>query len=231
MKNKRTSFAAIPFLALGLAFALAIWAVPASAQTAQVPDMTQFGFPTVGGTVTFTPGTAATVSAGNQKVDLPADFISKTVTFDLLIGDPSTFAPLLTGEDAGKPVLTAFAFRVTDPATGKLIGRFDKPVVYSVTDGSVTSESEVYNTSATNPAKVTDNPTAATIQGTTLSHSFGGAGVGWIVANTIAQTSVPTGMPQTGAGERSTWLVALFGAALVLLGGLTLRLQARRRAS
>src|SRR4051812_37848701 len=74
----------IPALALCI---LALWfVIPASAQTSQVPDMTQFGFSRVTGTVTFTPGQAVTLTAGTQTVQLPADFISKTVKFEFLEG-------------------------------------------------------------------------------------------------------------------------------------------------
>src|SRR4051812_19303049 len=80
----------IPALALCI---LALWfVIPASAQTGQVPDMTQFGFTRVTGTVTFTPGQAVTLTAGTQTVQLPADFISKTVKFEFLEGDPAFFA-------------------------------------------------------------------------------------------------------------------------------------------
>src|SRR5947209_1142907 len=96
----------------------------AAAQAGKAPDMAQFGFSQVAGTVMFTPGQSATVSAGNQQVVLPSDFISKTVKFELLFGDPSFFEPLLPSDDAGKPIIAAFAFRVTD-ATNQLIGRFD----------------------------------------------------------------------------------------------------------
>src|SRR5438270_902210 len=113
-----------------LALALAI---PASAQTSTAPDMTQFGFPRVTGSATFTPGQAVTITAGTQTVVLPADFISKTVKFEFLEGDPALFAANL-GAQQGMDVIATFAFRVTDPATGQLVARFDKPVAWSVTD-------------------------------------------------------------------------------------------------
>jgi hypothetical protein len=177
--------------------ALAGWAaMPAAAQTT-VPDMTQFGFAQVAATANFTPGQATTVTAGDQKVDIPADFLSKPVKFELLEGDPSFFAQNLTGDDAGKPMVTAFAFRVTDTSTGQLVGKFDKPVMWSITSGNITSESAVYNTSPANPPKITANPSPGTVQGTTLSHPFGGAGVGWIVVGGAPSQSTP-GMPTHG---------------------------------
>jgi len=177
-----------------LAFCLiALWMViPASAQTTQPPDMTQFGFPRVTGTANFTPGQAVTITAGTQIVVLPADFISKTVKFEFLEGDPAQWSANL-GAAQGMTVVATFAFRVTDPATGQLVGRFDKPVTWSVTDPRITADSKVYNTTAANPPVVTPNATAGTVQGTTLSHTFGGAGVGWLALSPAAQTvSTPT---------------------------------------
>jgi hypothetical protein len=171
----------------------------ASAQ-AGVPDFTQFGFPQVIGTVTFTTGTTQTITAGTQQVVLPADFISKTVKFELLQGDPSFFAPSLPMTDQGRTIIVAWAFRVTDVDANQLVGRFDKPVQWSVTDPRIAPGSAVFNSTAANPPVITANAAPGTITGTTLSHPFGGAGVGWLVlgppgaaATATAATAVPTG--------------------------------------
>jgi hypothetical protein len=243
-----------------LAFCLvALWlAIPAAAQTTQPPDMTQFGFPKVTGSATFTPGQAVTITAGTQMAVLPADFISKTVKFEFLEGDPALWAANL-GAAQGMDVVATFAFRVTDPATGQLVGRFDKPVAWSVTDPRITSDSKVYNASAANPPVVTPNSSPGTLQGNTLSHPFGGAGVGWLVLNPAAPaaatptavavpTSAPTevvapsptevatpiaiGMPTTGGGTSSTTLpvllVSLLAGAVALSSGFAFRMRARR---
>jgi hypothetical protein len=208
--------------------ALALWAaLPAAAQST-VPDLSQFGYPQVGGSANFTPGQATTVTAGNQMVQIPADFVSFPAKFELLIGDPNFFHPLLAADDQSKDIIAAFAFRVTNMSTGQLVGKFDKPVVWSVTDSSVSSDGEIYNTSPANPPAITDNPTAPTVQGTTLTHSFGGAGVGWLAV----VPGVPAGMPKTGAGSldgvtMSALLAVLLGS-LALSSGLFLRRRAHR---
>jgi hypothetical protein len=174
----------------------------ASAQ-AGVPDFTQFGFPQIVGTVTYTVGTTETITAGNQQVVLPSNFISKTVKFELLQGDPSFFAPSLPITDQGRTIIVAWAFRVTDVATNQLVGRFDNPVQWSVTDPQIGPGSAVYNTTAANPPVITANSAPGTITGTTLSHPFGGAGVGWLVlgppgavpTGTAVSTTVPTTAP------------------------------------
>jgi hypothetical protein len=207
------------FTFLGVLAAWALVAGPARTQAqATVADMTQFGFPNVMGSVTFTPGQANTLTVGNQRLDMPADMISKTVTFEFLQGDNSFFAQNLSEDDKGKPVIANFAFRVKDASTGQLIGRFDKPVVWSITDASVSSDSEIYNVSAANPPKITENTTPPTLQGTTLTHSFGGTVVGWLVVN----PAPPVGMPRTGAGatyEMTNALLALIAAVAALSAG------------
>jgi hypothetical protein len=209
---------------------LAVFAIAgagrAAAQAAGPPDFTQFGFPQVAASVTFTPGQAATLTAGNQQVVLPADFISKTVRFELLTGDPSFFQPLLASDDQGRPILAAWAFRVTDVATNQRVGRFDKPVQWSVTDPRVAAGSSVYNTSPANPPAVTDNPTPGTVTGTTFAHPFGGAGVGWLA---LGPAPAP-GMPRTGnpGAEWGMWLVLLAGLACVAVGGVARRQRAGR---
>lgn len=201
-------------------------AIPAAAQST-VPDMTQFGFSQVTGTAMFTPGQATTLTAGKQKVEIPADFLSVPAKFEFLEGDPSFFHPLFAAADQSKIVISTFAFRVTNMSTGQLIGKFDKPVVWSVTDPQVTSDSEVYNTSPANPPAISDNPTAPTVQGSTMTHSFGGAGVGWLAVG----PGIPAGMPSTGAGSADELMGSMLLA--VLLGGVALTggLIMRRRAS
>src|SRR5690349_23582767 len=198
----------------------------AAAQATQPPDFTQFGFPQVAASVTFTPGQAATLTAGNQQVVLPADFISKTVTFELLTGDPTFFQPLLASDDQARPIVAAWAFRVTDPATNQRVGRFDKPVQWSVTDARIGAGSTVYNTTAANPPVVTENTTPGTVTGTTFAHGFGGAGVGWLALGPEA----PVGMPSTGAPSASggIWLLVLLAGALCAVGGLAIRRERAR---
>jgi hypothetical protein len=185
-------------LLLGTLFATALLAVlyalsirGAAAQAGGPPDFTQFGFPQVVGSADFTPGMTATISAGRQQVILPSNFISKTVRFELLEGDTSTFTARLPVTDQGRTIIIAWAFRVTDPATNQLVARFDNPVQWSVTDPAITAGSAVYNTTAANPPVVTPNAAPGVITGTTLTHPFGGAGVGWLVLGPPA--AQPTG--------------------------------------
>lgn len=210
-------FVALITLALGVA-------LPAAAQST-VPDLSQFGFSQVTGTVNFTPGQATTLTAGDQMVVIPADFLTKPVKFEFLEGDPAFFHQNLEADDANEQVIATFAFRVTDTSTGELIGKFDKPVTWSITSSQITSESEVYNSSAANPPKITANSSPGTVAGTTLTHPFGGAGVGWLVLG-----PQPAGMPVTGAPDGMTGvLVAALLGGLVFTSGLVLRKRAQQR--
>jgi hypothetical protein len=193
----------------------------AAARPAAADDFTQFGFPQVSASVLFTPGQATTLTAGTQQVVLPADFISKSVKFELLTGDPNFFTPLLESDDRSRPILAAFAFRVTDMATGQQIESFDKDVQWSVTDPRVADGTDVYDTSADNPPKITENPTPGTVSGTTFTHSFDGADEGWLALGPRAAV----GMPNTGAPAGSTALAALAALAglLCALVGLAVR--------
>jgi hypothetical protein len=215
------------FIVLGALMAAVLLAAIAAgggqraAAQASVPDLSQFGYPQVIGTVDYTPGQTSTVSAGDQQVILPADFISKTVKFELLQGDPSFFASSLPITDQGRTILVAFAFRVTDTSNNQLVARFDKPVQWSYSDSDVVAGSAVYNTSPANPPVITPNAAPGTITGTTISHTFGGAGVGWLVlapaaaaaptaeatsvaAPTTAPTEVPTVVVPSGGGAAET---------------------------
>ena len=77
MRSFRLQIGLVLSFGLLLAVVAIAGARSASAQATGPADFTQFGYPTVAATVMFTPGTAATLTTGDQRVVLPADFISK----------------------------------------------------------------------------------------------------------------------------------------------------------
>jgi len=215
-------------------------ASPAAQATAAPapPDMTKFGYPTVAGTVNFTPGQAANVTAGALRADLPADLISKPIKFELLTGDNATFQPVA----GGRTVIGNYAFRVTDPATNQLVATFDsgKAVTVSFTGAAVRSDTAIMNVSPTNPLTAVLNTGANTIEGQTIKHSFGGTTVGWLVVNpaapaaaapAAAAAAVPAALPRTGTGGPAsppvTLVIALVLAGIAL-GGAGLSIARRR---
>ncbi|HUS14307.1 MAG TPA: hypothetical protein VM536_04725 [Chloroflexia bacterium] len=187
---------------------------PAAAEPDAPADFAQFGFPTVAASALFTPGQATTLTAGNQQVVLPAGFTTKPVRFELLSGDPGFFVPLLDRDDRARPVLAAFAFRVTDIATGQRIEDFNQDAAWSVTDPRVGAGAEVYDTSASRPPKITENPDEGTVRGTTFTHTFDGADEGWVALG----PEVEVGMPSTGTPTPLAALAGLAGLLCVLAG-------------
>jgi hypothetical protein len=195
----------IPRLFVGLAalsvlvFALGpVSGVRAQTPAGSAPDWSKFGFSTVAGSVMYTPGTATSVTAAGQKVALPADFYSKPVKFELLTGNPASFAP----NAGGRSVLLAFAFRVTDTSTNQLVGKFDKPAQWSYTASEVTAQSAVYDVSASaTPTVVPNSVSPGTVTGTTLAHPFILDTVGWLVTNPAAASGAAAATTASAAGQ------------------------------
>jgi hypothetical protein len=156
------------------------------------PDFTKFGYPTVAKSMDLTPDQAATITADDRSIDIKAGTFDVPVTFDLLTSDPSTW----NDKVQGRTVRDAFAFRVTDKATKALVATFKQPVVYTYTDEDVQSTDVILNTTAASPPVITQNATPITFAAGKVSHSFGGAGVGWLLAS--ASASGAAGTPAAG---------------------------------
>ncbi|MCL8209328.1 MAG: hypothetical protein K6V97_14860 [Actinomycetia bacterium] len=195
----------VALLAAGLLTAGA--AAAAWAQT--VPDLSQDGFPTVAAQQTVSPNQAATVTAGDITIRIPAGTFSTPVQFELLEGSNATWQ---AKAPAGQKVIANFAFKVVNSETGELVGTFAKPVVFTLTNPAVGPASKYWN--ITPAGAMVTNPVAPTISGDTLSHPITAALVGWAVTSPAAATSVSTGLPLApvmGGG------LALAAAGLYLL--------------
>ena len=156
------------------------------------PDFTKFGYPTVAKSMDITPDQAVTITADERSIAIKAGTFDAPVTFDLLTGDPNIWKGMVQG----RTVRDAFAFRVTDKATKALVAAFKQPVVYTYTDSDVQSTDTILNTTAANPPVITPNATPITFAAGTVSHSFGGAGVGWLLvsaAPNAAGAAAPSG--------------------------------------
>lgn len=160
------------------------------------PDFTTLGFSSVA-SANYTPGTATTVTAGPERVAVPAGLYHDPVKFELLDAPTATYASFVNGGT----VLSAYAFRVTDTTTNQLVGSFASPVTYSFTGSAVTPQTVTYNVTPTTPPRVTPNSSAGTVTGHTLSHTFGAASVAWLTVNppagaaTSAQATPPPAPP------------------------------------
>jgi alpha-glucoside transport system substrate-binding protein len=159
-----------------------------------VPDFTQMGFPTVIGSVSFTPGTATSVagqvpneSSASINVDIPADAFSTPVKFEILWGPVNSFAPRAP---SGQSPIFDFAFRVTDTQTGALIEKFDKPVTAMIMDPMISSGSMYFNIAP--DGTYTANPTGMQVKAGELDHPVAGSSVGWVVAAPATVAPSPT---------------------------------------
>ncbi|GAC1341173.1 MAG: hypothetical protein NVSMB29_11240 [Candidatus Dormibacteria bacterium] len=153
---------------------------PTATAAALPAGLTAHGYPTIADSATFTPGTAATLHGGNVTVTVPATALTAPATFQLLRGDTAYWQPLVT---SGQKVVSAFAFRVVDSATGAEVTTFQAPVVAAITDPTIVSTSQYVNTTRATPPAVVPNPKPPVISGTTLTHGNIGDGVGWLVTS------------------------------------------------
>ncbi|UOF89515.1 hypothetical protein LSG31_16695 [Fodinisporobacter ferrooxydans] len=183
------------------------------------PDFQKIGFPTVVAEQTIDPTKATTVSHDNIKIAIPSGAFNRPVKFEILEGPLTNFQ---NKAPAGETVLMDFAFKVVDPATNTIIGKFNKPVVFSYTDANINVNSKYYDT--TTAGTFVLNKIPAKINGTTLSHPILGAPVGWAVtspSNSVKQATSPV----TGFAYGS---YAATGAAILLTGASILYLNRRR---
>jgi hypothetical protein len=207
---RRWGWAAATGLALAVLMSAPTWA-------AGVPDFTQYGFPDVVAKTTVTPTAAATLTAGDITVKIPAGAFSTPVTFELLENQNSYWQ---AKAPAGQDVLANFAFKVINTSTGQLVGAFNAPVMFTLTDSAVSPHSTYYDISTT--GTFTANPIPPTIVGDQLSHPIKAAVVGWAVTSPAAPTTPTTGLPVLP--------VMASGAGLLALG-LYLALGRTRRAA
>ncbi len=183
------------------------------------PDLALFGYPTIGGTQTLVANAAGVVTAGPQSATIAANSYSVPVKFDLLVGDNANWQRLLN--NPAETVIATFAYRVTNTANGQLIARGNTGALYKLTDPRVNANTSIYVTTAANPAGITKlAATGNTLDGTTISRSFGSNAVGWFVTIPAAQ------VPPTGDVMLSTTqLLAMIagGMALMAIGWFAIR--------
>lgn len=142
------------------------------------PDLTQYGYPQVAATHRFTPGQSSTVAMGAIVLSLPPDLYTDPLEFELLIGDSAPWQSCIGDQDT---VMAPYAYRVRDPATGKRVGRFDKPVTMTFTDERVDDRAVYWITTATSPVTAEPSNSPWEIEGSTLRVTNSTARRGWFV--------------------------------------------------
>jgi predicted lipoprotein with Yx(FWY)xxD motif len=147
-------------------------------ETSSTPDFINYGFNNITYSLNVIPGKNYQIP-GDVMVDIPSNAFQIPVTFQLLEGNVSNFS--IPG---GQIPVTAFAFRVIDQSTGKLIGKFNAPVTVSIFNPQIESNTVYYN--ADTNGTLTANPTGMMIIYDYLTHPIKGAMVGWVVATPSA---------------------------------------------
>lgn len=213
----RKGFRTVSGLTAALAVTAGVGVTTAFAATTTTSvDFQTHGFPTVAAQAAIPAGQGATIKAGDATVTIPTGTFSDPVEFELLEGPLSSFA---ANAPSGQTPVFDFAFKVVDQKTGAIVMKFQKPVMFSLTNTDVNANSMYYNIAPT--GTYTLNPVKATISGDTLQHAIAGAPVGWVVtspATSVAQTTSPiTGLPF------ADWLFV--GAALMIGGGVLLAVR------
>lgn len=201
------------------AIIFSVWTAPSTAQTpppSPTPapqDLAKFGFPIVAASQTIQPDQSVTLTSGGQSITIPAGAYLVPVKFDFLVGDNAEWQKIL--DSSSEKIVATFAFRVTDVATDRLIGRANtgKGVQYRYTSPLVTGDTRIYRTSATKPPIFEKMEAAGnTIEGQTVARTFNGSGVGWFV-------TVPDESPTESSGML-TIVVAIVGGLVLLMAGI-----------
>jgi D-xylose transport system substrate-binding protein len=141
-----------------------------------VPDLAQFGFPTVIATQDITPGQAITITAGAFTVQVPGDAFDVPVKLEILTGDLARF---LDKAPAGETPVLDFAFRVTNTQTNQLTAKFNKPVTFTAKSTDIADKSAYYNIAP--DGAYAANPTGMQVKAGELTHPIAGASVGWVI--------------------------------------------------
>ncbi len=189
------------------------WVVPTD-DAVGAPDFTQYGFPTVLASQVITPGKAYTITADVYTVVIPDGAFDIPVKFDLLTGNPSSFAA-----PSGETPEFAFAFRVQNARmSGQTIGKFYKPLMLTIESPKIVAGSKYYNASTN--AALTENPTGLKVSAGMLQHPIAGAPVGWVVTSPAAAPAAgATATPTTGTSLRTAQEAALAAAGGQKIGG------------
>lgn len=152
-------------------------------------DWMGHGFATVLATQTITATNPITITSGPYSIQVPANAFSGNVTFSLLQGVAANYQSQVP---SGETPILAFAFDVKN-SQEQLIGKFDKPVMLSIHDTRITSNSKYYNLAP--DGALTPNPTGMQVKAGELSHPIGGSGVAWVITSPASAT--PAGSTQT----------------------------------
>lgn len=145
------------------------------------PDFARYGFTEVAAKVRFQPGQEATLKDGEGEVTatLPKDFYTAPLEVELLLGDAKRWAGCAP---AGIRLVWPYAFRLTDPATGKRVGRFDQPASVVIANTEIGTNAKLWTVQPGNPVNLAPATAAFEAQTGRLRATNANARIGWLTA-------------------------------------------------
>lgn len=141
-------------------------------------DFTQFGYNDVVAEKVIKVGKPDKISHSGIKIQIPEGAFGHDVLFQVLEGNNKTFQAVAP---EGEKVIMNFAFRVIDLETNEILGAFNKPVTFSFKNKDINKGSIYYNFRT--DGTIANNNGGSIIEGRTLTHPVGGAGVGWFITS------------------------------------------------
>ncbi len=149
---------------------------PAGAAAGTEPDFALYGFPRVAATEQFTPGRELRIRAERIEVTIPPDFYTDTLRFELLVGDEQVWQRCVP---ENLVVVAPYAYRVTDPASGNRVGRYDKPVAAAITDPRIGAGATFWTITPAVPPVAEPATTQPSVEGNAIRVNNGSARIGW----------------------------------------------------
>jgi hypothetical protein len=140
-------------------------------------DFAVYGYPTVAAQQQYTPGRETRIVADRFTLILPADFYTEPLNFELLTQDEAVWQRCVSD----RVVIAPYAYRATERESGKLVGRFDRPVRASISDPRISTEAHYWTTSPDPSPQLDELSDGVSVSGTTLSVPNGFARRGWLI--------------------------------------------------
>ena len=148
------------------------------ASTLSDPDLSLYGYPRVAVEANYTPGQTAEIKWEGLLVSLPADAYTERLKVELLVSDARLWQACA---GTGRAVLFPYAVRTTDPATGKRVGRLDKPAEIVISHPRIGPGAVYWVTAASSPVRVKPAGEPPQIEPGRLRVLHQGLRVGWFV--------------------------------------------------
>ncbi len=149
---------------------------PVGPSAGDEPDFALYGFPRVVASEQFTPGRELRIRAERIEATIPPDFYTDPVRFEILVGDEQVWQRCMSDDLI---VVAPYAYRVTDPASGSRVGRYDRPVAAVITDARIGAGAIFWTTTPAAPPVVEPASTQPRVESNTVQVNNPNARIGW----------------------------------------------------